>query len=747
LDDSFELSGTYKLCHRRNYYGYLVPERIRKTKGEQMTYNTIAVLDLFFFLASLFGLIILLRGYKKALTRGTKLLLSGLQVFIIAYSLCLVIEWSGITTALDTLEDFIGALIPMWWAFVFYSFTQESSYHDLQQSEEKFRRLVDNLVGSFLYRHDTTGVFNFVSSSITQVLGYSEEEFLTHFSTYLTDDPVNKKVHEYTELSIQGMQQPPYEVQIYHKDGSIHWLEVAEVAIRNEQGNIIAVEGIAHDVTERKRAEELMRSSEEKYRVLFEGHAEPVTILDRDGIILMVNAAGARNIGLSQEESVGKSIFELLPEIDDSLHEVYQQVIDTGISVTREDFLEFPSGHRWFWSIHQPVSDINGTRYGVQIISYDITERKRAEEELQKLAAVVRHSTELVNLATLDGKMIFLNEAGSKMLGIDPDEVEQTNIMQVIPEHLKQLVNTEVLPTLKDSRIWEGDVQYLNLKTGKLTDVHAITFTVQDPLTSEPLYLANVSRDITDRKQAREEADQHQAEAAHAGRLSSIGEMASALAHELNQPLCAILTHAEGCLAISRHKSADMEKLRSKLSTVAKQAELAGAIISRIRGFTRKGKTQKSAIDLNEVIREVMSLIHAQVERAKILIEFDPDEGVRSVPANRVQIEQVILNLVRNSVDAMQDAKPANRKLTITTSMTPENTVEVIIRDRGKGIDKKNVERIFQPFFTTKPEGLGLGLSISQSIVESHSGRLYVKGNSDKGATFCLVLPAIPEKA
>jgi PAS domain S-box-containing protein len=143
-----------------------------------------------------------------------------------------------------------------------------------------------------------------------------------------------------------------------------------------------------------------------------------------------------------------------------------------------------------------------GDQILIQAIVRDVTERKLAQEEVQKLATVVRHSSELVNLATLDGMMIFLNEAGGKMLGIDPDEVEQVNIMQVIPEHLKQLVETELLPTLKDSRTWEGELQYRNLKTGQLTDVHAITFTVQDPLTSEPLYLANVSHDITDRKQA-----------------------------------------------------------------------------------------------------------------------------------------------------------------------------------------------------------------------------------------------------
>ena len=280
--------------------------------------------------------------------------------------------------------------------------------------------------------------------------------------------------------------------------------------IKGEKGEPKGIVTVARDITERKQAEYALRESENKYRTLFESSSDAIMTLDENGFI-DCNIATLKMFACSQ-----KSEFVSLHPADISPPN-QPDGTDSKASADLRIAEAFEKGSAQFEWIHRRKSGQDfpadvllsafklGEKQVLQATVRDITERKKAEEELEKLASVVRHSSELVNLATLDGKMIFLNEAGAKMLGIDLEEVEQINIMQVIPDHLKERTRTEVLSALRGSGTWEGEWQYRNLKTGELIDVHAITFTVKDSRTRMPLYLANVSRDITERKRMGEE--------------------------------------------------------------------------------------------------------------------------------------------------------------------------------------------------------------------------------------------------
>jgi len=247
-----------------------------------------------------------------------------------------------------------------------------------------------------------------------------------------------------------------------------------------------------------------VRESEKKYRLLFEESIDAIYLTNLDGTMIDCNPALLELFGYTKKEMIGLNVREsyLNPKDRDGLR---KQISENGfvknfeVKLCRKDTTDIDC------SINAVARrDNNGKIIGFQGIIRDITKRKRAEEEMQKLAAVVRHSNELVNLATLDGRMIFLNEAGCKMLGIEPHEMPNVNIMEVIPDHLKGLVEKELLPRLMMGEIWEGDLQYRNMKTGELTDVHAMTFTVKDSDTGVPQFLANVSLDITQRKQSEE---------------------------------------------------------------------------------------------------------------------------------------------------------------------------------------------------------------------------------------------------
>ena len=251
-----------------------------------------------------------------------------------------------------------------------------------------------------------------------------------------------------------------------------------------------------------RKTKELLKA-EEKFVKTFRSNPAGVGLSRlSDGLVVEANETMLKLLGYERDEFIGHSVVALCVWNDRADRERLLQVLMTeGRSINQEYWLRTRTGELLLCNHSAELIEIGGEPH-IIFTFFDITERKKAERELEKLASVVRHSSEFVNLATLDGKMIFLNEAGAKMVGIEPEQVEQVNIMQVIPDHLRMRVQEEILPELRNGGAWEGELQYLNLKTGKLVDVHAVTFTIKDSKTGEPQFLANVSRDITEAKKA-----------------------------------------------------------------------------------------------------------------------------------------------------------------------------------------------------------------------------------------------------
>lgn len=250
---------------------------------------------------------------------------------------------------------------------------------------------------------------------------------------------------------------------------------------------------------------------------------------------------------------------------------------------------------------------------------------------------------------------------------------------------------------------------------------------------------------IIERTRAEQEARRHQAEVAHLSRLSTVGQMASGFAHELNQPLCAITTFTDGCVRMIKSGAADSNELCEAMEQVAAEAHRAGKIIRHLRNFVEKRKLDRSPADITRIIQEATTLIEAEARQNDVAIRLELPAKAPAVLADVIQIEQVILNLARNSFEAMQAAEAGKRELTIRVSIPGSGAVEVSVSDTGKGLGGDEVERIFEPFFTTKPDGLGIGLSISRLIIEMHDGRLWADADAHRGATFRFTLPIARE--
>ncbi len=249
-----------------------------------------------------------------------------------------------------------------------------------------------------------------------------------------------------------------------------------------------------------------------------------------------------------------------------------------------------------------------------------------------------------------------------------------------------------------------------------------------------------MAEDVTDHRQLEERLRQRESEYAHATRLSTVGEMATGLAHEINQPLAAITNYAEASMLRARHGQAQASQQIQDLEAIAHQAERASEIIRRLRGFLRKRESRRGQASINDIIREVVEFTQYETRSRQIEVELDLAE-VPSLVVDRIQIQQVLVNLIRNGVDAMSETALERRLLRITTRLG-QGTVTVSVIDSGRGMPRGVSDRLFRPFFSTKPEGLGVGLSISRTIVEAHHGRLWAEPNPIGGTTFYFTLPA-----
>jgi C4-dicarboxylate-specific signal transduction histidine kinase len=255
--------------------------------------------------------------------------------------------------------------------------------------------------------------------------------------------------------------------------------------------------------------------------------------------------------------------------------------------------------------------------------------------------------------------------------------------------------------------------------------------------------------DLTQQKSAQERLEEArralytiQAELARVARVTTMGELAASIAHEVNQPLTAITNNGSACLRLLANRNLDPEVLKSALQEIVADGTRASAVITRIRGFLKKAPTEMCELDINDVIREVLTLAGHELQKNQVLLECQLSGALPRVRADRVQLQQVLLNLVMNGVEAMNGTP--NRTLSLESRTDESGNVLVAVRDLGTGLGS-GVDRLFTPFFTTKTNGMGMGLPISRSLIESHGGRLWATANSPHGAVFSFTLPAAGE--
>jgi PAS domain S-box-containing protein len=377
--------------------------------------------------------------------------------------------------------------------------------------------------------------------------------------------------------------------------------------------------------------------------------------------------------------------------------------------------------------------------YGRQ--AAEIVERKQAEEERDKLAALVENTADFIGIATQTGKVVFVNGAGRRLVGLDQHEAVPETIPSYLAEEEHERFEREIMPRLEAEGRWDGELCLRNFKTGAEIPVLVHTFFVLDKQSGRRLALATMCRDIRERKRAEQRFSSAQDELARVTRMLTMGELTTSIAHEVNQPLAAIIANGNACLRWLARETPDILEARASAEHIIRDANHAGAVIQRIRASSTKLTPPRALLDLNEGIREILTLISNEAARNRVVLRVHLTDPLPRVFCDRVQLQQVMLNLVMNGIDAMLDVSNRARELEIASVMHGPQGVEVAVRDCGVGIGADNLERLFEPFFTTKAQGMGLGLSISRRIIEAHGGRLWATSNPKHGLTMTFALP------
>jgi PAS domain S-box-containing protein len=386
----------------------------------------------------------------------------------------------------------------------------------------------------------------------------------------------------------------------------------------------------------------------------------------------------------------------------------------------------------------------------------DLTERKRAELERRLLASLVEQASDFMAIADLEGGTPhYVNKAGLKMVGFDSVEEARTRrgIHYIFPED-REFVNTVLWPSVLERGFWSGEMRLRHFKTGEPIPIHYSAYRIDDPETGQPVNVGNVCSDVSDRKRAEEKlraSEQRlldaQMELARVTRVTTLGELTASIAHEVNQPLAAVVANAEACLRWLDRETPDLTAARRSVEWVINDSSRASEVIRRVRALANKVDIEKAALDINDVVREVITLVQRELFSHRVSVRMVLAPALPMIMGDRVQLQQVIINLVMNGVEAMQSVTDRPRELVIRSRQDETQQVLVSVTDCGVGISAENADRLFNAFFTTKSSGMGIGLSICRSIMEAHGGRLWATANVPHGATFQFTLPVNADTA
>jgi PAS domain S-box-containing protein len=504
---------------------------------------------------------------------------------------------------------------------------------------------------------------------------------------------------------------------------------------------------------ERQQAEEALRASEERWRSLFEKVPVGVMLVDQEGRYLAVNQAFEIMLGYSEAELHGLSPSEITHEDDRAVTKAILAARAAGDRRThrREKRYRGKDG-RVIWadvsSFHVPVA--RGTPLQA-VFAADITHRKQAEEALRRSEAYLAQAQQI----SQTGSWYWNVQTGEvrwsaehyRIFGYDPATTKPSLAIFTERMHPEDRPDMELTVATSVAEKAQFQREYrIVLPDGSVK--HLLSMGRPGMTGSGDLEYVGTVMDITRRKRAEADArdgEQRfrdaQTELAHANRLATMGQLTASIAHEVNQPIAATVTNAHAALRWLARQPPDLDEVRQALDRILRDGNRAGEVTGRIRSLVKKAPVRKDIVAINESIREVIELTLSEAVKNGVAVQMELTDDLPFIQGDRVQLQQVVLNLIVNAIEAMTGVSEGIRELVVTTGKAEPGGVLVAIRDSGPELAASTLEQLFDAFYTTKPGGLGMGLSISRSIIEAHGGRLWAETNEPQGAVFQFTVP------
>ena len=574
-------------------------------------------------------------------------------------------------------------------------------------------------------------------------LGLDENQTLS-FHNYLQTLPPEDR-ERFRKTIIDALHNNKFltiQFRALNSTGEVRWREILGQFERDSEGLPIYVRGVTLDITERKHAEQKLQRSEYLARLLLNTTSVMTHLIDQDGRIIDVNETMANALGKPRQELLDTNVFDHFPpDVARRRRKIFKAAAETRTTKKFQD--SFTAGKVYEIAIY-PCNETYEGKSQFVVYVHDITSFKELENELRLNETRLKNAQQIGHIGDWEvdvstNELIWSDEM-YRILEIDPEQAPisfEAYLARIHPED-RDAVRKQFYQGLQSHSRYAGVCRLL-FPDGRVKHIYRNATPVFDT-NGKISKMVGVVQDISTLKNAQDESMQLRLELAHINRFMTMNELSVSLAHEINQPLGAIVNYAgtvESLLAQDRLTDND---LRDFLKDIASEAKRAGQIIDKVRGIMQKQESDFKSLDINSLLDEVVAFYRNIFSLHLVSFSLEKDPNLEPGDGDRIRLQQVLMNLINNAIEAMEDQH--KKVLLIRTCMEPSGNITVIIRDNGPGIREGYLEQIFKPFVTTKIDGIGLGLRLCKSIIEQHGGRIWAENNPDSGASFCFSLPA-----